>query len=135
MGIDHYENFPVASILLPTRLRRPVALIYAFARSADDFADEDDDPPEQRLSNLQRYQQQLDLIEDNKAPGTPLFVELKEVIAQYRLPVDLFRDLLSAFSQDVVKSRYADFTEVMDYCRRNPPWRVSLQTHKLLCIP
>lgn len=131
MGIDHYENFPVASILLPKRLRRPVALIYAFARSADDFADEGDDPPEQRLGNLQRYQQELSLIEDNRTPGTALFVELKEVIGQYRLPVNLFRDLLSAFSQDVVKSRYADFTEVMDYCRRsaNPVGRLLLHLY------
>ncbi|UCH48551.1 MAG: squalene synthase HpnC [Betaproteobacteria bacterium] len=131
MGIDHYENFPVASVLLPRRLRRPVALIYAFARSADDFADEGDDPPEQRLRNLQHYQQELDLIEDNRTPGTPLFVELREVIEQYRLPVDLFRDLLSAFSQDVLKSRYADFNEVMDYCRRsaNPVGRLLLHLY------
>jgi squalene synthase HpnC len=128
MGVNHYENFPVASVLLPRQLRRPVALIYAFARSADDFADEGNDPPEQRLRNLQQYRQQLDLIDQNRTPDTPLFVELKEIIGQYRLPVGLFRDLLSAFSQDVLKSRYADFTEVMDYCRRsaNPVGRLLL---------
>ncbi len=131
MGIGHYENFPVASILLPGRLRRPVALIYAFARSADDFADEGDDPPEQRLHNLQQYQCELDLIEGNRTPATPLFVELMEVIRHYRLPVDLFRDLLSAFSQDVVKSRYATFAEVLDYCRRsaNPVGRLLLHLY------
>ncbi len=131
MGINHYENFPVASILLPKRLRRPVVSIYRFARSADDFADEGDDPPAQRLIKLQRYQQELDLIEGNRAPRTPLFVDLKEVIGQYRLPVDLFRDLLSAFSQDVVKSRYADVSEVLDYCRRsaNPVGRLMLHLY------
>lgn len=128
MGIDHYENFPVASFLLPRRLRRPVLLIYAFARTADDFADEGDDPPAERLRNLGLYQRELDLIEDNRRPQIPLFVDLKEVIGQYRLPVGLFRDLLSAFSQDVVKDRYADFPEVMDYCRRsaNPVGRLLL---------
>lgn len=128
MGIDHYENFPVASILLPGRLRRPVALIYAFARSADDFADEGNDPPELRLHNLQQYQRQLDLIEANRTPATPLFVELKDVIEHHGLPVGLFRDLLSAFAQDVRKSRYANFAEVVDYCRRsaNPVGRLLL---------
>ena len=131
MGIGHYENFPVASILLPNRLRRPVGLIYAFARSADDFADEGDDLPEQRLHNLQQYQLELDLIEGNRTPATPLFVDLMGVIRQYHLPVGLFRDLLSAFSQDVVKSRYADFAEVLDYCRRsaNPVGRLLLHLY------
>ena len=128
MGIDHYENFPVASVLLPRRLRRPVALIYAFARSADDFADEGNDPPERRLQNLGRYQRELDAIEAAESPRTPFFADLAQVIRQYGLPVGLFRDLLSAFSQDVVKGRYADFSEIMDYCRRsaNPVGRLLL---------
>ncbi len=131
MGIDHYENFPVASVLLPKRLRRPVALIYAFARSADDFADEGNDPPEQRLRNLGRYQQELDAIEADESPRIPLFSDLAQVIRQHRLPVALFRDLLSAFSQDVVKGRYADFAEIMDYCRRsaNPVGRLLLHLY------
>ena len=132
MGIDHYENFPVASVLLPAALRRPVALIYRFARSADDLADEGDDPPELRLRNLGHYQRELDLIEDNAPPQTSLFVELGQMIRQYRLPVALFRDLLSAFSQDVVKGRYADFSEVLDYCRRsaNPVGRLLLHLYQ-----
>lgn len=132
MGINHYENFPVASVLLPGSLRRPVALIYRFARSADDFADEGDDPPEQRLYNLGRYQRELDIIENNESPQCPLFVELAQMIRQYHLPVDLFRDLLSAFSQDVVKGRYADFSEVLDYCRRsaNPVGRLLLHLYQ-----
>src|SRR5210317_1574856 len=103
MGIDHYENFPVASVLLPKRLRRPIELIYRFARTADDFADEGDDPPALRLDKLGQYRQQLDLIEQDGKPLTPLFRDLKPIIRQYELPIDLFRDLLSAFSQDVVK--------------------------------
>lgn len=128
MENKHYENFPVASILLPKRLRQPVGLIYAFARSADDFADEGNIPAAERLRHLEEYRQQLDLIHANKTPTLPLFVDLSQVIRKYHLPIALFHDLLSAFSQDVVKNRYADFSEVMDYCRRsaNPVGRLML---------
>ena len=128
MGIRHYENFPVGSILLPANLRRPVALIYAFARSADDFADEGNRSPQERLALIDRYARQLDVIEAGRQPELPLFRELGIAIARYALPVSLFRDLLSAFSQDVTKRRYADFGEVMDYCRRsaNPVGRLLL---------
>lgn len=128
MGIQHYENFPVASVLLPGRLRQPIEKIYAFARSADDFADEGDALPEERLERLGQYRHQLDLIESNTEPTLPLFVDLAQIIRNYDLPIELFRDLLSAFSQDVIKNRYADFAEVMDYCRRsaNPVGRLLL---------
>jgi squalene synthase HpnC len=119
MAVDHYENFPVASILMPARLRPPVTVIYAFARSADDFADEGDVPPAERLAALDAYRAELDRIEAGAAPQTPLFERLAAVIAEFRLPVQPFRDLLDAFSQDVVKTRYASFAEVMDYCRRS----------------
>lgn len=131
MGVNHYENFPVASILLPGHLRRPVELIYAFARSADDFADEGDIPAQERLDRLQAYDRELDDLAQNRTPSLPLFVELGAVIQAYGLPIDLFRDLLSAFSQDVIKNRYADFAEVMDYCRRsaNPVGRLLLHLY------
>jgi squalene synthase HpnC len=132
MAVNHYENFPVASVLLPARLRRPVQLIYAFARQADDFADEGDWPAPVRLANLAGFGEQLDLIERGTTPSLPLFVDLAGVIREFGLPVDLFRDLLSAFSQDVVKTRYADFGEVMDYCRRsaNPVGRLLLHLYR-----
>src|SRR5258706_13241010 len=107
MAINHYENFPVASVLLPARLRRPVELIYAFARQADDFADEGDWPAAVRLDNLAGFDAQLDLIESGATPASPLFVDLAQIIWEFGLPLGLFRDLLSAFSQDVVKTRYA----------------------------
>jgi squalene synthase HpnC len=131
MAVNHYENFPVASVLLPTHLRRPVALIYAFARQADDFADEGDWPASTRLVHLASFGEQLDQIESGAAPESPLFVDLATVIKTYGLPISLFRDLLSAFSQDVVKTRYADFDEVMDYCRRsaNPVGRLMLHLY------
>ena len=132
MAVNHYENFPVASILLPARLRRPVELIYAFARQADDFADEGDWSAEVRLANLARFASELDLIERGATPASPLFVDLAGIIGEFGLPIGLFRDLLSAFSQDVVKARYANFEEVMDYCRRsaNPVGRLLLHLYR-----
>ena len=119
MSVDHYENFPVASILLPRRLRPPVEAIYAFARSADDIADEGDAGPEQRLAALRAYEAQLDLIEAGATPDTPLFARLALMAAAWRLPLQPMRDLLSAFRQDVVTVRYADFGLLLDYCRRS----------------
>jgi squalene synthase HpnC len=126
--VDHYENFPVGSILLPAKLRRPIALIYAFARSADDFADEGAAGAEERMFRLNRYSRELDAIEAGSDPDLPLFRALAPVIRDHGLPVRLFRDLLSAFAQDVAKQRYAHFGELMDYCRRsaNPVGRLLL---------
>ena len=128
MALNHYENFPVGSILLPAKLREPIALVYAFARTADDFADEGTLAPEERLSRLDRYSRELDAIETGAEPDLPLFRALAGVVRRHALPIELFRDLLSAFVQDVTKHRYADFDEVMDYCRRsaNPVGRLLL---------
>lgn len=128
MAIDHYENFPVASILMPRHLRRPVSLIYRFAREADDFADEGNLPPAERLTLLQNFSRELDRMQVHEAPGIPWFADLGEMIRQYHLPLPLFRDLLSAFSQDVTQGRYADYAAVLDYCRRsaNPIGRLLL---------
>jgi hydroxysqualene synthase len=127
---SHYENFPVASLLLPKRLRRPVSVIYAFARTADDFADEGKLKQSDRLQKLAEFSEALRQIRDVHYQGTdPIFIALADVISQYRLSVGLFEDLLRAFKQDVVKARYQDFDEVMDYCRysANPVGRLLLQ--------
>jgi squalene synthase HpnC len=126
MAVGHYENFPVASLLLPAALREPVEVIYRFARSADDFADEGDDAPEVRLQKLNDYRRQL------AAPASPLFRDVAKIIREHELPVQLFADLLDAFSQDVTKKRYASFAEVLDYCRRsaNPVGRLLLHLFK-----
>ncbi len=128
MAVDHYENFPVASVLLPAHMRQPIEVIYHFARSADDIADEGDATPDERLAGLAAYQAELDRIAAGTLPQTPLFVALAEVISKHALPLQLFRDLLDAFAQDVVKTRYADFPELLDYCRRsaNPVGRLVL---------
>ncbi len=126
---SHYENFPVASLLLPKRLRQPVCVIYAFARTADDFADEGSDEQAIRLSQLNAFSEALaDIADDNYNGVDPIFIALTDVIRQHHLPLSLFEDLLTAFKQDVVKSRYANFTEVLDYCRysANPVGRLLL---------
>jgi phytoene synthase len=119
MAVHHYENFPVASVLLPPRLRFPVALIYRFAREADDFADEGDAPAQTRLAQLREFGEQLRRIERGEEPGIAWFSGLADVIRAHRLPIGPFHDLLSAFSQDVTTSRYASFAAVLDYCRRS----------------
>jgi squalene synthase HpnC len=132
VSVGHYENFPVASILLPQRLRRPVAVIYAFARSADDFADEGDDPAATRLEKLDGYRAELQRIAAGQAPRKSLFDDVARIVREHDLPLQAFHDLLDAFSQDVVKSRYASFAEVLEYCRRsaNPVGRLLLHLFK-----
>lgn len=119
MAVHHYENFPVASALLPPPLRHPVALIYRFAREADDLADEGDTPATTRLAQLNRFGDQLRKIERGESPDIGWFSGLADVIRAHRLPVGAFDDLLSAFSQDVTTGRYANFAGVLDYCRRS----------------
>jgi squalene synthase HpnC len=128
MAVNHYENFPVASVLLPRRLVPAVEAIYAFARSADDLADEGDAPPAERLAALEAYERALDAIERGEPPQDPMFARLAAVVAQYHLPLQPMRDLLSAFRQDVVTLRYPDYPALLDYCRRsaNPVGRLML---------
>jgi len=131
MSVGHYENFPVASVLLPAALRHPVSVIYRFARTADDFADEGDLRPHERLARLEGYRAELRRLEAGRSPGSPLFQELSEVVAAHQLSLAPFHDLLDAFSQDVIKQRYANFAELMDYCRRSadPVGRLMLQLY------
>ena len=120
---SHYENFPVASWLLPAPMRPHIAAIYAFARTADDIADEGQLDDGERLRRLDDWEAKLD------APaGHPVFVALENTIQECRLDPQLFRDLISAFKQDVTKKRYADWPELMEYCRRsaNPIGRLVL---------
>lgn len=134
MTVDHYENFPVASILLPRRLREPVRNIYRYARTADDIADEGDAPAGERLEQLAGYRSALQQIQtgalalaDND-PRRAVFEPLSRTIRQFRLPLTPFFDLLSAFEQDVVTQRYADDAALFDYCSRsaNPVGRLML---------
>lgn len=119
MPIDHYENFPVASILVPPRLRPAVEALYAFARSADDIADEGDAAPVVRLARLNDYRREINAIDRGEVPSDPMFSRLAAAVRTHQLPTGLLRDLLDAFSQDVGKTRYADFNELWDYTRRS----------------
>ena len=115
MPVAHYENFPVASWLLPAALRAPIEAIYRFARTADDFADEGDDPPAARLAKLAAHHGQIE-----------------HLAREHGLPREPFADLLDAFAQDVTQKRYADYAELLDYCRRsaNPVGRLLLHLFK-----
>jgi len=136
----HYENFPVASRLLPRRLRPHVAAVYAFARTADDIADEPGRAPAERLALLDEYRQRVTSRRVELPPGalpsrqavSPpdlIFPALFDTIDHFDLPVSLFTDLLSAFEQDVTTARYQTWDEVLDYCRRsaNPVGRIVLR--------
>jgi squalene synthase HpnC len=130
----HYENFPVASVLLPVSMRPHIAAIYAFARTADDFADEPGRAADERLRLLDNWGARLDrglaAMPDPSATGDDLiFAALDHTIRTKRLPRSLFHDLLSAFRQDVTTTRYATWRDVLDYCRRsaNPVGRLVLR--------
>jgi squalene synthase HpnC len=135
---SHYENFPVASVLCPPRLRPPIAAIYWFARTGDDLADEGDATAAQRLDDLRAYAADLAAVAAGRAPSprwAPVFGPLAEAMARWRLPAPLLADLLDAFMQDVAFTRdgrrYADRAELADYCRRsaNPVGRLLLHLY------
>lgn len=137
-AITHYENFPVASWLCPSHLRAPIAAIYAFARTADDLADEGPASPAERLHDLAAYRADLQAIAAGTAPSArwpEVFAPLAGVLRSHHLPVPLLDDLLSAFVQDVEKTRdsagYATRAELLDYCRRsaNPVGRLLLHLY------
>ncbi|MEY8875449.1 MAG: squalene synthase HpnC [Leptothrix sp. (in: b-proteobacteria)] len=134
MSVNHYENFPVASVLCPPALRPPIAAIYWYARTADDLADEGDAPPGDRLLDLAQYRADLHAA----AAGTPgsgrwahVFDPLAAVIAERGLPIALLTDLLDAFEQDVHQPVLPDRDAVLDYCRRsaNPIGRLLLHLY------
>lgn len=119
MPVEHYENFPVASFLLPARLRPAVETIYAFARSADDLADEGTASNQERLEALSAYERALDRIRQEQPAESSLFSALDHVIHRHKLSLTPFYDLLSAFKQDVTTLRYQSFDDLRDYCRRS----------------
>jgi squalene synthase HpnC len=119
VSVAHYENFPVASHLIPGNLRPAVVALYQFARSADDIADEGDDQPRLRLDRLDAYSRQLDRIERGETPEDAPFPSLAQAVREHHLPVSPLRALLSAFRQDVLRQRYPTYAELADYCERS----------------
>mgnify|MGYP003333627653 FL=1 len=144
-SVDHYENFPVASWLCPARLRPAVVAIYHFARTADDLADEGDLSAEQRLDALRQFGAELDLCFNGQAAQDPrwtsVFANLQTAVKSFDLPAQPFRDLLSAFEQDVTYTsqgrRYRNRDELLEYCRRsaNPVGRLMLHLYGVSDAP
>lgn len=120
---NHYENFPVASLAIPKKLRPYICAVYAFARAADDFADEKEFEGE-RMEKLNEWEKQL----RSTKPFHPVFIALSETISKFELPTSLFHDLINAFKMDVEINRYQTFSEVINYCRysANPVGRIIL---------
>lgn len=123
---NHYENFPVASIMVPKGLRHYVAAVYAFARTADDFADEAEFA-ENRMARLVEWETQLKSMATTP-PTHPIFMALRETVNRFGIPLNLFENLIKAFKMDVVVKRYKTFDEVLAYCRysANPVGRIIL---------
>ena len=133
-SVNHYENFPVASFLCPPQFRPAIVAIYWFARTADDLADEGDAAPQTRLADLAAYRADLSAClkgQPTSERWAAVFDRLQPVVKQFALPADLLTDLLSAFEQDVTKTRYASQTELLDYCKRsaNPVGRLLLHLY------
>ncbi|MDP4837022.1 MAG: squalene synthase HpnC [Burkholderiales bacterium] len=128
LPVDHYENFPIASIILPKHLRAPIETIYNFARSADDIADSRELPATFKQERLGFFREELQRIQSDHSPLTPLFSELALLIAQHNLPITLFFQLLDAFEQDLTIKRYENFAQLRLYCNRsaNPVGRILL---------
>ncbi|MBV6274161.1 squalene synthase HpnC [Alcaligenaceae bacterium CGII-47] len=143
MSVNHYENFPVASLLLPARLRPAVRNVYAFARGADDIADEGDATPKARIATLARWRNALQAISQHRALGQlddderVVFEALAATITEHQLPVQPFFDLLSAFTQDAQTGRYANESALLDYCSRsaNPVGRIMLHLYREVDAP
>jgi hydroxysqualene synthase len=137
-GVQHYENFPVATWLCPAHLRAPIAAIYWFARTADDLADEGSASFDERLQALAAYRADLTAIAQGQAPSARwagVFAALQLQMQQHQLPLNLLEDLLSAFEQDVRYTQaarwYESEAELLDYCRRsaNPIGRLLLHLY------
>ena len=124
----HYENFPVGSRMIPKEYREPIHLIYAFARVADDIADEGSASVEDRIRKIDEWQSRLHSAIDGKSHDQ-FFLQLAETIRRNELSIELFDDLLVAFRKDASNSMYETFNEVLEYCRysANPIGRLLLQ--------
>jgi phytoene synthase len=124
----HYENFPVASFLIPKYYRKDIAIVYWFARTADDLADEGNADPEKRLDALNKFENEFQKSLKNESENF-YFNQLSKTITDKKLSIQNFTDLLSAFKQDVIKTEYKNYDEVLDYCKRsaNPVGRILLE--------
>lgn len=136
VSVDHYENFPVASVLCPPRFRAAITAIYGFARTADDIADEGNAPPQTRVAELEQFLADLEATSQGRDPRPrwrDIFLPLRTAMEKHALPVQPFRDLIDAFVQDSGNPVYADRSHLLDYCRRsaNPIGRLLLHLYRI----
>lgn len=129
---SHYENFPVISKFLPKEIRKHIAVVYQFARQADDLADEGEVSDELRTKNLELYEKKLEL-SLNEKPESEFWFALSSTIKTKNLTPKYFYDLIDAFKQDIVKKRYTDSEELLNYCSRsaNPVGRIILELYEI----
>lgn len=132
MAKTHYENFPVASRLLPEHIRKPVSVIYAYARTADDYADEGDMNDVERINSLEQMEDKIHSIYSGDTPKEILYIAIADVIKNHKLPCEPFLDLLTAFKMDITIKRYQNFSEIKNYCRysANPVGRLLLHLYQ-----
>ncbi len=125
---SHYENFPVVSFVIPKNLRKHVAIIYWFARTADDYADEGNFSKGERLEKLNNFEFRLKQLLNGKAESD-YEIALANTINEKNLTAENFYNLIKAFKQDVIKKKYENFDEVIDYCKHsaNPVGRLILE--------
>ena len=114
----HYENFPVATFLYPRKIRDAAIILYQFARTVDDIADEGSLSDEERLKKIKIYQNNLNLLKKNNTNVSPLFIDIYKVMNQYSISTLLFQRFIDAFKQDVIKKRYKDFDEIINYTNK-----------------
>jgi squalene synthase HpnC len=129
---NHYENFPVISFLIPKKIRKDVAVIYWFARTADDIADEGNCTPEERIKKLNEFENRFtELVNGNYV--NPLELALYKTIQSRNLTAQHFYNLLKAFRQDITKNKYTDFTDLLAYCNNsaNPVGRLILELNNI----
>jgi len=129
---SHYENFPVLSLFIPKKLKKHVAIVYQFSRQADDIADEGNFTATERIENLSKYEQNFtNSLDDNFS--NPFWMALSNTIKTQDLSSNNFSKLLTAFRQDITKTRYASMDELLNYCSNsaNPVGRIILELHSI----
>jgi hydroxysqualene synthase len=128
----HYENFPVATLIFPKKIREAATLLYQFARQCDDIADEGSFSKQDRLQQLNIYKKQIHNLKSKTAIRTPLFSDIKKVVDNHKLDHSLFNRFMVAFEQDIKKNNYRNFEDLISYCNNaaNPAGEMILTLFK-----
>lgn len=112
---SYHENFPVATLFLRKNERNDILVLYQFARECDDIADNENFKVDQRKKILDEYHKNIkELFTKNDKPK--LFINLQQVSIKYNLNINLFKNFMRGFYQDLSKTRYKSFDEIIQYC-------------------